>query len=110
MSHVPRLALGLAWGALAGFTLFARARRALLAERLGLPSRAVGAARRGRIVDAGRALVRRGVAATGPVARVVEGITARKRAHAAGRALERELPVAVDLLAVAVGAGCTPYL
>ena len=34
----------------------------------------------------------------------------RRGARGAGAELARELPVALDLLGVAVGAGCTPYL
>lgn len=46
----------------------------------------------------------------GPVARVLRAIVGRRRARLAERAFARELPVAIDLLGVAVGAGCTPYL
>jgi tight adherence protein C len=41
---------------------------------------------------------------------VLTAVLARRRARAGELALRREVPVAVDLLAVAVGAGCTPYL
>ena len=45
------------------------------------------------------------------VVRVCSCARARaRRAAGADAALARELPVAVDLLGVAVGAGCTPYL
>jgi tight adherence protein C len=45
-----------------------------------------------------------------PVARVVSGLRAG-RAHRRSRVeLQRELPVAVDLVGVAVAAGCTPFL
>ena len=40
---------------------------------------------------------------------VLAPLARRRRAHAAA-GLTRELPVAVDLLGVAIGAGCTPYL
>jgi hypothetical protein len=44
------------------------------------------------------------------VARVVRSLASRRGARHADFALGRELPVALDLLGVAVGAGCTPYL
>jgi tight adherence protein C len=44
------------------------------------------------------------------VARVVRSLVARRGHRGTDAALARELPVAVDLLGVAVGAGCTPYL
>jgi Flp pilus assembly protein TadB len=40
---------------------------------------------------------------------VLSVVRARRRAAHAERALQRELPVVLDLLGVAVGAGCTPY-
>src|SRR5262249_48855016 len=53
-----------------------------------------------------RVLVRVG----GAVGRVLRIPAERRRARRARAALARELPVVVDLLGVAVGAGCTPYL
>jgi tight adherence protein C len=44
------------------------------------------------------------------VGRVVAGARARHRARRDGVVLGAELPVTLDLLGVAVGAGCTPYL
>jgi tight adherence protein C len=46
----------------------------------------------------------------GVVPRVVRSLRSRRGARAADTALARDLPVAIDLLGVAVGAGCTPYL
>jgi tight adherence protein C len=46
----------------------------------------------------------------GPVARVLGSIGARRRVRATDAVLGRELPVVIDLLGVAVGSGCTPYL
>jgi tight adherence protein C len=46
----------------------------------------------------------------GVVARVVRSLRSRRGARHADTALARDLPVALDLLGVAVGAGCTPYL
>jgi hypothetical protein len=44
------------------------------------------------------------------LARVLSSWQSRRSARHADRAIARELPVAIDLLGVAVGAGCTPYL
>jgi len=44
------------------------------------------------------------------VGRVLAGARARYHARRDGAALGAELPVTLDLLGVAVGAGCTPYL
>ena len=44
------------------------------------------------------------------VGRVLAGARARHRVRRSGAALGAELPVTLDLLGVAVGAGCTPYL
>jgi len=44
------------------------------------------------------------------VQRVVGQIGARRRARHLDDVVARELPVTIDLLAVAVGAGCTPFL
>jgi tight adherence protein C len=46
----------------------------------------------------------------GPVRAVARRVADQRRAHAVELTVERELPVTVDLLAVAVGAGCTPFL
>jgi pilus assembly protein TadC len=46
----------------------------------------------------------------GVVFRVVHSLRSRRGARGADAALARDLPVAVDLLGVAVAAGCTPYL
>jgi tight adherence protein C len=46
----------------------------------------------------------------GVVPRVLRSLNARRRSRGSDAALARELPVALDLLGVAVGAGCTPYL
>jgi tight adherence protein C len=45
-----------------------------------------------------------------PVVGVVRPFTTRRRERASDAALARELPVMIDLLGVAVAAGCTPYL
>jgi tight adherence protein C len=46
----------------------------------------------------------------GPVARVVAGLRHRRATQRTNAVISRELPVTIDLLAVAVAAGCTPYL
>lgn len=103
---VPWL-LGLAWGALAATPLLARARRQGLDRRL-RPLRPVPAAR----ARTPPRLVRRvaTLLSTGAVGRVLAGARARHRARRDGAAIGAELPVTLDLLGVAVGAGCTPYL
>ena len=45
-----------------------------------------------------------------PVEHVIDVARARRRSRRVDDAVARELPVTIDLLAVAVGAGCTPFL
>ena len=101
------LVLGLAWGALAAAPLAMRARRQCVDLRL-RPLRPV------RAVPAHPApvLLRRVVdpLSETAVGRVLAGARARHRVRRNGAALGAELPVTLDLLGVAVGAGCTPYL
>ena len=101
------LVLGLAWGALAATPLAMRARRQRIDLRLH-PLHALRAAPvrtppvlLGRVVDP---------LSESAVARVLAGARARHRGRRDGAALGAELPVTLDLLGVAVGAGCTPYL
>ncbi len=47
---------------------------------------------------------------TGTVGRVVRALVRRRRAASEVELARRELPLVADLLSVAVGAGCTPYL
>ena len=58
---------------------------------------------------AGRAGVRRVLELLGPVGRVAWGWARRRARRRRDDQLARELPAAVDLLAVAVSAGSTPY-
>jgi tight adherence protein C len=51
-----------------------------------------------------------GRVAAAPATRVVAPFVARRRDHARDIGLRRELPIVIDLLGVAVAAGCTPYL
>ena len=101
------LVLGLAWGALAATPLAVRARRQGVDLRLrplhpvrAAPARTPPVLLR-RVVDP---------LSVGVVGRVLAGARARHRARRDGAALGAELPVTLDLLGVAVGAGCTPYL
>jgi pilus assembly protein TadC len=45
----------------------------------------------------------------GPVGRVVRGVTSSRASRRRAERLARELPAAIDLLAVAVSAGATPF-
>jgi tight adherence protein C len=114
--------LGLGWGVLAALPLVRRARHAALRNRLaglrtGAPSgrrdRAPAGAFAGALAAVAPLLA--GVArwrqtAVAPAARVVAPFVARRRDHARDTALGRELPIVIDLLGVAIAAGCTPYL
>ncbi len=110
MPPIPRGLLGVAWGALAAVPLVARAHRMALAERLGSPTRAGLARSHLQLLARAQSFARRALTATGPVGRVVGAFTNRQHGRRVDAALERELPIALDLLGVAIGAGCTPYL
>ena len=101
------LVLGLAWGALAATPLAMRARHQRVDLRLRplQPARATPVRTPPRLL--GRVLA---PVSSGVVGRVLAGARARQRARRDGSALGAELPVTLDLLGVAVGAGCTPYL
>jgi Type II secretion system (T2SS), protein F len=110
---VPVLAwtLGAAWGLLGALPLARAARRVATTART--------AALTSTDHDTGRAHTRPRpawvdalVARTrlGPVARVVGVVRGRRRARVIDAVVARELPVVIDLIGVAVGAGCTPYL
>jgi type II secretion system (T2SS) protein F len=101
------LVLGLAWGALAATPLAMRARR----QRVDLRLRPLRPLRAGPARTA-PALLGRVVAplSRSAVGRVLAGARGRHRARRDGAALGADLPVTLDLLGVAVGAGCTPYL
>lgn len=98
------LAIAGVWGLLLATPLVRRARRAGTGDRAATLSPAVVAPRS----------VRR-IAALVPglptvLARPLGEVRARRAARRLDRVVEHELPVTIDLLAVAVGAGCTPYL
>ena len=96
--------LGLCWGALAGLPLARGANRAAVTGRL--PARSVGGP---GIVGAVREQLEM-LARRGPVGRVVGSVLTRRRTTRREAVLTQELPVLVDVLGVAIGAGCTPYL
>jgi Type II secretion system (T2SS), protein F len=103
--------LGAGWGVVVATPLARTAGRRSTATRtaaLRAPAVVTGetGAVRARLGRA-RARVR---TAFGPVARVAGALGRRRRARRAEAALARELPVTLDLLGVAVGAGCTPFL
>jgi len=101
--------LGLGWGVLLASPIAARARRRGPTARAGgLGTSAAGArpTRTARLSWVAARLPR----PPGVLARVFTGLAARWRAHHADRLAARDLPVVVDLLAVAVASGCTPYL
>ena len=105
-SDVLPLVLGAGWGALAGWPLARRASRAAVAVRLPEP------ARTDRVVQPLLRVLRRLAERTrrGPVANVILSVVTRRRLARREAVLEHELPVVIDLLRVAIGAGCTPYL
>jgi pilus assembly protein TadC len=111
MSAPPVLpwVLGAAWGVALALPLARRAARVAVAERAAsLPTSPRPSHRRRRLVSWARDWS--GRHSDGVVARVVGSLVARRGARTADATLARELPVALDLLGVAVGAGCTPYL
>jgi len=99
--------LAIAWGVLLAAPVMRRARRRQVAVRAtGLRPAPIAGPKRGssRI---GRLFAPVPLGAPGRVAR---GLVARSRERRDDAVLAVELPVTLDLLAVAVGAGCTPYL
>jgi hypothetical protein len=107
---IPRGLLGVAWGALAAVPFLARAHRVALAERLGAPSAPRSAGPHRQLLARARSFATRTIGSTGPVGRVLGAFSHRQHTRRVDAALERELPIALDLLGVAIGAGCTPYL
>jgi hypothetical protein len=94
-----------AWGLVAAAPLVGRARR----HRVAVRASGLGGGTR-RPPEAPSARRRAPNLPLGVVGRVLRGLRARGRARRADLVLEAELPVGLDLLGVAVGAGCTPYL
>lgn len=98
------LLIGLGWGALVAVPFARHAQRADVVSRLESHSRPSTHERAARWRPT---WVRQWA---GPVGRVVASLVHRRTAARRDEELARDLPVAIDLLAVAVGAGCTPYL
>jgi tight adherence protein C len=99
--------LGPAWGALAATPLVLRARRQRVDVRLRPLRRVRAEPARRRAAFMRRVLTR---ASGSTVGRMLAGGRARHRSRRDDARLGAELPVTLDLLGVAVGAGCTPYL
>jgi hypothetical protein len=98
--------LGAAWGVLLAAPLAWRAQHRLQTRVHALmPAPMV---RSSRSSERWRAALADGIGRS-LVGRVVAGVVRRRRGRRRDARIRQELPVTVDLLAVAVGAGCTPY-
>lgn len=101
--------LGAAWGAVFAVPLVRRAARInTVARAASLSVRSASprsSTRRRRVVPPWLRM-----RSHSAVARVLSSWQTRRSVRQADRVVARELPVAIDLLGVAVGAGCTPYL
>jgi tight adherence protein C len=101
--------LGAAWGIAVAVPLARRAARVQVAARAtSLPS--VPRSQPVRPVWWSRLAARWPEHSDSVVLRVGRSLRSHRGQRGADAALARDLPVAVDLLGVAVGAGCTPYL
>jgi pilus assembly protein TadC len=100
--------LGAAWGAALALPIARHAAHVGINERATGLSARTRRSSRSRVSYASARWWRRH--SNGVVLRVVRSLGSRRRARGADVALAREVPVALDLLGVAVGAGCTPYL
>ena len=99
--------VAVAWGVVLAIPFVLRARRRRIAERaswLRLEPTAAPSKPASRVAGM---VARLPLGAPGRIMRAAMTRARRRRGDAAVAA---ELPVAIDLLAVAVGAGCTPYL
>lgn len=92
------LLLGLAWGAVLVAPVLAHLRRDVSRQRT----------RTLRSVEMGPEQVR--PRQMGVVGRVISGVRTQLRARRMTIQIRRDLPVTIDVLGVAVGAGLTPYL
>jgi tight adherence protein C len=106
--------IGAAWAVLAAVPLVWRGARSGVRDRAGGLRVTVPVAPRAGspFVAAARTRVARlaGLAGGGVVGRVVGGLRARRAGRRTDAEIRRDLPVVLDLLGVAIGAGCTPYL
>ena len=101
--------LGAAWGAVLAAPLVRRAARVnTVARAASLSVRSVPPRSNSRVRRLALPSLRS--QSDRALARVLWSWKTRRSARLADRAIARELPVAIDLLGVAVGAGCTPYL
>ena len=101
--------LGCAWGIVAAVPLLRRASRLGAFDRaVSLTTRIPGRLHRGAVAARLAPWLR--AHSDGVVVRVLSTFRVRRGRQGADARLSRELPVALDLLGVAVGAGCTPYL
>ena len=109
---VPSWVLGLAWGALLSSPLARRAIRVAPTARAAAlaPPGAPASTRTGLGARLARLVTTLASRRRGPIRRVLGALRVRHDARIADAALARELPVVLDLLGVAIGAGCTPYL
>lgn len=98
-----RLILGLGWGLLLATPLIARIGLSAPRERARLLARAGGP-------DVKLRSRRRRWGRLGLVGRVVTGLTEHRWAGRRDACVRRDLAPAIDVLAVAIGAGLTPYL
>jgi tight adherence protein C len=103
---VPGLAV--AWGLLLASPFARRARRAETGERAGALTAATAAT--AATGPRARHRMTRLVPRVPALARPLGELRVRRAARRLDQVVEHELPVTIDLLAVAVGAGCTPYL
>jgi pilus assembly protein TadC len=109
LSSAARWLVGVAWGVLASAPIVLRAHRHRVSVRLA-PLRP---AAEPRTPTASRYASLRRVAAYAPAGaagRVLAAWRARRRERRDDAVLAGDLPVTLDLLAVAVEAGCTPYV
>jgi Flp pilus assembly protein TadB len=104
------VALGLAWGALLATPFVVHQRRVPLAARVGALNTTAVARGRARLAWPRVAVPAAVARMWAPITRVVQSLARRRTARPASAALRRELPIAIDVLGVAVAAGCTPYL
>jgi tight adherence protein C len=105
--------LGAAWGVLLAAPMVRSARRVVTVDRantLRSWSPASAASPRPRTALRARVTAAAQAVRCSVVGRVIGSLIRRRRVRGEVAAHARELPVVIDLLGVAVGAGCTPFL
>ena len=100
--------LGAGWGVCAACPVMAFGRRRAVRARIGRAPERDWRFRTQRWSQLRVVMV--SVAVARPVVAVGRDLVRRRRVRALDAAVARELPVALDLLGVAVDAGCTPFL